>query len=462
MQAHSATAEEDSGLVPAAGVRRSLSRGWRVVGAYSLVAAATQMLWLTYAAITTDTAHRYGVSVGAVGWLAEIFPLLYVLLAIPAGALLDRWFRPSLALGGALVAAGGLLRLGGLTFAWALAGQTLVALAQPVVMSAVAKLPGEYLPARERALGISLASAAGFLGMLAALLLGPLLGAARLELLLEIQAAIGVLAATALVLALRRRGSGEGERAAIESGVARALWARPQIRVISGLAFLGFGVFVALSTWLQTLLAPSGISETAAGALLVGMIVAGVIGCAILPTQVASRGGERPFMVAVIAAGFLGSLALGVLPGIAGRAVVMVAMGALLLPALPVLMTVAERLAGTAAGTAGAIVWMAGNLGGLVVALLVQALVHHPIAAFLAMAFVVVFATPLALRMVSVRELAAAGLSAAESPGGGLSAAEPPGGGLSAAESPGGGPSAAELSGGEPSAGQPLAESVSP
>ncbi len=49
-------------------------------------------------------------------------------------------------------------------------------------------------------------------------------------------------------------------------------------------------------------------------------------------------------------------------------------------------MTVAERLAGPAAGTAGAIVWMAGNPGGLVVALLVQALVHHPTAAFLAMA----------------------------------------------------------------------------
>jgi predicted MFS family arabinose efflux permease len=384
---------------------RASTAGWWVVAAYGLVAAATQMLWLTYAAITTDSAKRYGVSVDAIGWLAEIFPLLYVALAIPAGALLDRWFRPSLALGGVLVAAGGLVRLGGLTFAWALAGQVLIALAQPVVMSAVAKLPGEYLPPRTRALGISLASAAGFLGMLVALLLGPLLGGARLELLLEIQAAVGVLAAGALVFALRRPGSGAGERTAIEGGVARALWARPEVRILSGLAFLGFGVFVALSTWLQTLLQPSGISETAAGALLVGMIVAGIAGCAVLPAPIADRGAERKFMIAVIAVGCLGSLALGVLPGIAGKAIVMVVMGALLLPALPVLMTVAERLAGPAAGTAGAIVWMAGNLGGLVVALLVQVLVHHPTVAFLAMAFAVLLATPLALRMISLRDL---------------------------------------------------------
>ena len=87
--------------------------GWSVIAAYALVCAATQILWLTYAAITTETARRYGVSVGAVGWLAEIFPLLYVVLAIPAGILLDRWFRPALAAGGALVALGGLVRLGG-------------------------------------------------------------------------------------------------------------------------------------------------------------------------------------------------------------------------------------------------------------------------------------------------------------------------------------------------------------
>lgn len=389
-----------------AGVEANGARsGWGVVAAYSLLAAATQMLWLTYAAITTDAAHRYGVSVGAIGWLAEIFPLLYVLLAIPAGALLDRWFRPSLAAGGALVAAGGLLRLGGLSFAWALAGQTLVALAQPVVMSAVGKLAGEYLPLRARAAGIAVASAGGFVGMLLALLMAPLVGGERLGLLLAIQAVLGALAAAAMLFALRRHGSGSGERVAIERGAARTLWRLAEIRTLSGLAFLGFGAFVALSTWLQTLLHPAGVSDAPAGALLVGMVIAGVLGCALLPAAVARGGAERAFMGAVVLVGSLGSVALAFVPGIAGKAVVMVAMGALLLPALPVLLTVAEELAGRAAGTAGAIVWLAGNLGGLVVALLVQALVHHPTASFLAMGASVALAAPLAARMVSLRSV---------------------------------------------------------
>ncbi len=377
----------------------ALRRGWGVVIAYGLVAAATQMLWLTYAAITTETAKRYGVSVTAVGWLSEIFPLLYVLLAIPAGVLLDRWFKPVLALGGVLVALGGLLRLGGETFAWALAGQVLVSVGQPFVMSAVSKLAGEYLPVAERPMGISIASAGGFVGMLAALLLGPAIGVGKLGLLLGLQAGIALMAALALVLALRRQGQGSGESAAIEGGAARALWSQPTIRTISALAFLGFGVFVALSTWLQALLHPDGVSETLAGVLLVGMIVAGVVGCVVFPPLVARKRWEAGYMRATVMVGGLGCVALGAFPWLGARAVVLLVMGAFLLPSLPVVLTLAEQRAGSAAGTAGAIVWLAGNLGGLVVALVVQALVHHQLAAFLAMAAVVSVGLPLTYRV---------------------------------------------------------------
>ncbi len=377
--------------------------GWSVIAAYALVCAATQVLWLTYAAITTESARRYGVSVGAVGWLAEIFPLLYVVLAIPTGILLDRWFRPALAAGGVLVALGGLVRLVDETFVWAMAGQVLVAIAQPVVLSAVSKLAGEYLPADQRASGIAVGSAGNFVGMLLALLLGPTLGAhGQLERLLVLEAVLAVLPAVALAVTLRRppRHASE-EHAAIEGSAARALWQLPPMRTLCGLVFLGFGIFVALATWLQTLLHPSGVSETTAGALLVGMVIAGILGCAVLPPLVARRRAERGFMLATVLVACLGCVALGAFPWLGTRALAIVVMGVVLLPALPVILTAAEQLAGAAAGTAGAIVWMAGNLGGLVVALLVQVLVHHPLAAFLAMAAVSLLGLPLVARVTS-------------------------------------------------------------
>jgi predicted MFS family arabinose efflux permease len=376
------------------------SSGWRVVLAYASVCASTQVLWLTYAAITTETARRYGVSSTAVGWLAEIFPLLYVLLALPAGALLDRWFRPALAGGGALVALGGLLRLGGETFAWALAGQTLVAIAQPIVLSAVSKLASGYLPAERRPAGIAVGSAAGFVGMLLALILGPTVGAhGHLQRLLVLQAAIAVVTGLALAIAMLVPGHADDEHAAIEGSAARALWALPRMRALCGLVFVGFGIFVALATWLQTLLHPSGVSEAAAGGLLVGMVVAGVIGCAVVPGAVFRRRGERAYMLGAVTVAFLGCVALAAVSSLPGRAAVLAVMGATLLPALPVVLTDVGLLAGAAAGTAGAIVWLAGNLGGLVVALLVQVLVHEQLAAFLALAAVALCGLPAALRL---------------------------------------------------------------
>ncbi|MGH2904222.1 MAG: MFS transporter [Solirubrobacteraceae bacterium] len=380
--------------------------GWKVIVAYSLLCAATQVLWLSYAAITTETARRYGVSVGAVGWLAEIFPLLYVVLAIPAGILLDRWFRPVLAAGGGLVALGGVVRLGGETFAWAMAGQALVAIAQPLVLSGVSKLAGEYLPAEQRASGIAVGSAGSFVGMLLALLLGPTVGAhGELERLLVLEAVLAAIPALGLAIVLRApgresdRSSGIGQHTAIEGSAARALWALPSMRTLCGLVFVGFGIFVALATWLQTLLAPAGVSEKTAGALLVGMVLAGTVACAVLPPLVDRSHSERGFMRGAVLVGCAGCVVLGAAPWLGVQALAIVAIGIVLLPALPIILTSAERLAGAAAGTAGAIVWMAGNLGGLLVALLVQILVHDPLAAFLAMGAVALLGLPLAARL---------------------------------------------------------------
>src|ERR1700679_1105584 len=142
---------------------------WAVIATYALVGAANQMLWLTFTPITTPSAHHYGVSSDDIGWMPEISPLLYVLLAVPAASLLDRWFRPTLAVGAVLTAVGGLLRLGGDTFAWVLAGQVLIAVAQPLILNAVTGLASSYLSADSRPMGIAVGSAGIFLGMLLSL-----------------------------------------------------------------------------------------------------------------------------------------------------------------------------------------------------------------------------------------------------------------------------------------------------
>ena len=173
---------------------------WGTVAAYAAVAGANQLLWLTYAPITTDVAEHFGVSEGAVGWLSQVFPLLYVILAIPAGLALDRAFKPALLTGAWLTAIGGAVRLSSDTFTAALAGQILIAIAQPFILNAVTKVAAAALPEDKRPNGIALGSAGIFAGTALALPLAP---SVSLSTLLVIDLVVATAAALALTVAMR-------------------------------------------------------------------------------------------------------------------------------------------------------------------------------------------------------------------------------------------------------------------
>ena len=402
---------------------------WGTVAAYAAVAAANQLLWLTYAPITTDVAQHFDVSESAVGWLSQVFPLLYVVLALPAGLALDRRFRSALLFGAWLTAVGGAVRLTSDTFAAALAGQILIAIAQPLILNAVTKIALVSVP-DALAKGISLGSAGIFAGTALALPLGPALGDANsLTPLLVVDLVVAVTAAAWLTLAMRgvapahavlaapagpdrtaparpdlaapahgdlaapaygdRSAPARGDLAAPAHGdlaapafagraELRAVWGDRAIRRLAGVAFLGFGVFVALTTWLQALLEPAGVSDATAGWLLGAMVLAGVVGSAFLPELLVRRGAERRFLriAAVVTAS--GCIFLALAPGAAVIAVI--PLGVVLLGSLPVILELTERRSRSSAATA--VIWLAGNAGGIVVAVLVQTTQNHPTAAF--------------------------------------------------------------------------------
>lgn len=361
-------------------------RRWGAVLAYGALAAANQMLWLTFTPITTGSARHYGVSVDAVGWLAELFPLLYVVLAIPSGLLLDRWFVRAFLAGAVLDGVGAVARVIGGSFSAVLVGQLLVAVAQPLVLGSITKVIDRALPDSSRPRGIAIASAGLFTGMVLALGLGSAFGASHLRSLLLVQAGIGV-AATAAVIA-----TAPGRQAVVTGTVAgpfRAALADRSIRLLVAVAALGFGVFVALTTWLQTLLDPAGVSAERAGILLIAMVVAGAVSGAVLAPVAIGRDRAVTLLLVAVVTTVAGCTVLAVVPGFVVGLLVCVAIGASLLSALPVILTLVERLAGSAGATATGLVWLGGNGGGIVVALLVQICVHRPRIAFLLMAAVI-------------------------------------------------------------------------
>src|SRR5215475_10485281 len=231
---------------------------WVILAGFALLIACTQWLWLAYAPITTQAHQIMAVSEGAVGDLAGVFPLVYVILALPAGRWLDTRFDRALGLGAALTGAGGLLRLAGpASYGWAIAGQLVIAAGQPFVLNSITKVAARYFPARERTMAVSVGSVALFAGILAAVLSGgPLFDAGGLTLLLWVQAAVAVAAAAWVLAAVRTPAAFPGD-----PSVAVSLrWLRRDrfMWVLAGLLFVGMGVFNAVATWLDSILTHFG------------------------------------------------------------------------------------------------------------------------------------------------------------------------------------------------------------
>jgi cyanate permease len=326
------------------------------VAAYAAAAGANQLLWLSFAPITTRTAEHYGVSESAVGWLTQVFPLLYVVLAIPAGIALRRWFRPALLAGAWLTALGGAVRLGD-TFTAALIGQILVAIGQPLLLNAVTLVA---TTAPDEPKGVAIGSAGIFAGTALALPLAPAL---EIPTLLALDAVVAVVVAIALSATIRPAHAVDAP-------------ALPRDRRRAVIGFLGFGVFVALMTWLQPLLEPAGIDEDEAGWLLFAMVLSGVISSAFLAPVIIERRKERSFLRIAAAVSCVGCVVLAVAPGAAWAVVVPI--GVVLLTALPVLLNESDP----------ALIWLAGNTGGIVISVLVQVFNDTPAVAFTLLAVI--------------------------------------------------------------------------
>ena len=352
---------------------------WFLLISFAALVAATQVLWLSYAPVTTRAADALGVSDGAIGDLAVVNPVLYVLLAIPAGRWADRRFGLALSTGAGLTAAGALLRaVDPGSYGWALAGQVVLSVGQPLVLNATTKVAARWFPATERTRAIAVGSGAQFLGILvAATTAAPLLDAGGLSLLIGAYAALATAAALALVVALAL----VPPAFAADSGPAPSLsWLRHDrlLLKLAALLFVGVGLFNALATWLDPILEDLGMTGTG-GIIIATTTIAGLVGTAVLPDLAARRDRRRTVLLTTTVLAVVIFPLVAVLPDVRLVALALAVVGFFLLAGLPIALDWSELRAGPErAATATGFLLLAGNLGGAVLVLAVQAVVGNP------------------------------------------------------------------------------------
>jgi len=351
-------------------------RRWAVLFAYTLVAGVSQMLWLNFAPILTLVQKRYGVGEGLASALIFVFPLLYVVLSVPAGALVDRrGYRVTVGLGALVMALAALLRIADQTFGFLLAGQIGIAIAQPFIVNGISKLVADWFSEEHGAIATGLGTVGMFLGMAVGLAATPPLTAALgLGGAMVVFAAIAAAVAVLFWIVVIPNDRGPATTMTVQAHFGPLLRDRG-LQVLLVLAFLGLGVFNGLTTWLEQILAYHGVDAEHAG--LVGgiLILGGIAGSIVVPAVSDALHMRKPFLVGCS----IGGLILLYPLCATGRFTTLLALGFALgfvfLPAYALLLEMSAQLAGPAsAGAATSLLMLAGNAGGVAVVLAMPAI----------------------------------------------------------------------------------------
>ena len=283
---------------------------WLVLAVFMLVAFINQASWITFAPITSEAARHYGTSDLVIGLLSMVFMIVYVLLVIPSAWVIDnRGFRPAVGAGALLTAACALARgafSDNLTLVFA--AQVGIAVGQPLILGSITKLAAGWFPAEERATAAGLGTLSIYLGILAAMVLTPVLMlrlGMRGMLLAYGFAAAG---AAAFFLAAAREPPVSPARVPMFEGLKSMLRNRDFLLLLV-IFFIGLGLFNGVTTWIEAIVRPRGFGAAQAGLLGGAMLVGGILGAVIVPLISDRLRRRKPFILLAL---------FGLLPGLAG------------------------------------------------------------------------------------------------------------------------------------------------
>ncbi len=149
---------------------------WVVLLMYILAGIISQIMWITFAPILPIVKEIYGLGDVEVGMLSAVFPIVFIILALPVGYYVDKkGFRKAVLLGSAFFAVFGLLRAFASTFLMLLLFQTLAAAGQPFIFNSISKLVKSWFSPDEAGLATGLGSISLFIGTILGLSLTPYL-----------------------------------------------------------------------------------------------------------------------------------------------------------------------------------------------------------------------------------------------------------------------------------------------
>ena len=291
---------------------------WVILAVFMFAAAINQMLWITFAPVTSVAVDFYQVSDFQIGLLSMCFMIVYIVVSIPASWLIDTYgIRVGVGVGVALTGLFGMMR--GFTsdnYTLVLIAQIGIAFGQPFILNAVTKLAARWFPLQERATASGLGTLSMYIGIVAGMILTPLLVIrSGMSATLILYGIISLLAVVLFFFLMKERpdtppcSADQEERLLVMEGLKNILHNRNFILLMI-VFFIGFGVFNSVTTWIENILQPRGFTVTQAGIAGGIMIAGGILGAFILPFFSDRYNKRTPFIKLALAGTILGLIGI--------------------------------------------------------------------------------------------------------------------------------------------------------
>ncbi|MFN3384537.1 MAG: MFS transporter [Archaeoglobaceae archaeon] len=252
---------------------------------FMLITFASQSIWVTFSPVLTNVAEDLGVQTSLVGYLAVLYPLLFLILTIPSGILLDRNFRLWLTFGSVATFLGGTLRiLMPYSYQWLFICQLFAAIGQPFLLNGFVPFASRLYEKR-RALVISVMSLSMYLGTIFALAAGyHLYMVGGIETLIIPSAFVSILGILFFLLGTFFAKQSLSASSDFVFRV-REVVGKRDLWLLGCILGLGVAVFDNLATWLQPALESVNLGRYAGEAVALTIVV-GLIGVTFIPSLI--------------------------------------------------------------------------------------------------------------------------------------------------------------------------------
>jgi MFS family permease len=326
---------------------------WVILAVYMYASALTQMYWLNFAAITTYLESNLHITAMSVGLLTLVFPLVQVLLTMPAGIVIDRkGFKCGVGIGVIFTGVFAMLRLVNPdAYLLLLVSQIGISIGQPFVLNGVTKLAATWFPKEQEATAVGLGSLALFIGMMVALGATPVIvEALGFQAMVLIYGIMGILGVALFYTLVRSEPPvsvlSEEEGVSNWEGIRRILKIRDFV-ILGFIALIGIGVFNGLATWLEKILNElHRIPMTDAGTISAVLVFSGMLGCIVIPVVSDKIRRRKPFLLLASGVGAVGMVFLMFAEGFALNLANGMMVGFFLISALPIMLTMSREITG--------------------------------------------------------------------------------------------------------------------